>query len=119
MKTLKHLWNTQRVVLSAFVLALAVLGYFAVTTTTSMIYWMDPAHRDQPLAGWMTPRYVSLSYKLPPEIVGPALSMVKGDMLKRQSLGAIAAAKGMTLDDMQTSIDATAADFRASKDAGK
>ena len=105
--------------MSAFVLALAVLCYFAVTTTASMIYWMDPAHQDQPLAGWMTPRYVSHSYKLPPEIVGSALTIVKGDMLKRQSLGAIALAKGMTLDDMQASIDAIAADFRASKEAGE
>jgi hypothetical protein len=119
MKMLKHLWETQRLVLSAFVLAAAVFCYFAATTTMSMIYWMDPAHQDQPLAGWMTPRYVSHSYKLPPEIVGPALSIVKGDMLKRQSLDAIAAAKGMTMDEMQDSIDTTAAVFRASKDAGK
>lgn len=39
---------------------------------------MDPAHQDQDLAAWMTPRYVAQSYKLPPNVLGPALFLVKG-----------------------------------------
>ena len=43
---MKHLWQNHRIALSAFVLALGLLGYFAVQTISSTIYWMDPAHQD-------------------------------------------------------------------------
>ncbi|MFT5067062.1 MAG: hypothetical protein ACJAXK_003291 [Yoonia sp.] len=116
---MKKLWKNHKLALGAFVLAVVVLGYFAVQTTISMIYWMDPAHQDQPLASWMTPRYVAQSYKLPPDMLGPALFLVKGETPKRQSLGTIAANNNMTMNELQVRIDTATAAWRAEQDAKK
>ena len=116
---MKHLWQNHRIALSAFVLALWLLGYFAVQTISSTIYWMDPAHQDQALAGWMTPRYVQQSYKLPPDLLGAALFMIKGETPRRQSLDTIAANNGLTMDELQVRIDTATAAWRAERDAQK
>jgi hypothetical protein len=70
---IRHLWQTHRFALMAFIVALCALGFFGVRTISSTIYWMDPDHQNQALAGWMTPRYVMRSYQLPPDVLGPAL----------------------------------------------
>lgn len=116
---MKHLWQNHKIALSAFALAVAVFGYFAVQTTSSMIYWMDPVHQDRPLAGWMTPRYVAQSYELPPDLLGPALFLVKGETPKRQSLSTIAANNDMTMGALQDRIDTATAAWRAQQDARK
>ncbi|MEN8894541.1 MAG: hypothetical protein ABF248_00415 [Yoonia sp.] len=112
---MKQLWQTHRAGVIAFGVALAFLGYFALKTVPSTIYWMDPAHQDQPLAGWMTPRYVAQSYKLPPEVLGEALFMVKGDKMRRQSLDTIAAHNDITLAELQARISDAAAAWRDAK----
>lgn len=109
---ISHLWHNNRFALIAFVLAVVVLGMFTVRTVVATIYWMDPAHRDQALAGWMTPRYVARSYGLPPEVLGPALFLEKDTAPKRRSLDAIAADNGVTLAALQSRIDAAVAVWR-------
>lgn len=113
MGRLKHLWANHRVLLLAFIVALAVSGTFAVRTISATIYWMDPAHQDQQLAGWMTPRYVASSYQLPPEVLDEALFIVRGETPRRISLDALAAENNLTLGELQARIDAAAAAWRA------
>ncbi len=113
---LAHLWAHHRILLMAFVIALSSLGYFGIKSLSATIYWMDPAHQDQPLAGWMTPRYVARSYKLPPDVLGEALFLVKGETPRRISLDALASENNLTLDDLQARIDAAAAAWRAEKE---
>ncbi|AGI68332.1 hypothetical protein OAN307_c27560 [Octadecabacter antarcticus 307] len=114
---IRHLWQTHRLALMAFGIALCALGFFGVRTMSSMIYWMDPDHRDQALAGWMTPRYVMRSYQLPPDVLGPALFLVRDAAPRRISLDTIAAENGITMDDLQIRIDAAAAQMRADREA--
>ncbi|MCF2872274.1 hypothetical protein L0664_14455 [Octadecabacter sp. G9-8] len=97
----------------AFSVALCALGYFGFKTISSTIYWMDPAHQEQPLAGWMTPRYVGQSYKLPREIVLEALMMDPSAPPRRISVDAIAAKNNVTLDTLQDRVDAAAAIWSA------
>ncbi len=111
-----HLWAEHRLALMAFVIALCALGFFGFKSLAATIYWMDPAHQDQPLAGWMTPRYVANSYQLPPEVLGPALFLVKDETPRRISLDAIAKEQDLTLDALQARIDAAAAAWRESQD---
>lgn len=113
---IKRLWHHNRTALIAFAVALAALGFFGFRTATSMMYWMDPAHQNQALEGWMTPRYVSMSYKIPPEMLAPVLLLEQGDP-KRQSLDAIMADTGLSMEDLQARIDAAAAAFRAQQGA--
>jgi len=110
---IKYLWANHRTILLAFVGVLAILTFFGVKTLSAMIYWSDPAHQDQNIAPWMTPRYVSLSYKLPPEVLGPVLFLEKDAPPRRVSIGTIAADNHLTLAELQTRIDEAAAQWRA------
>ncbi len=49
---LASLWQYNRGLLIAFVLALAVTLFFAVRLALFTLYWQDPAHRNEPIAGW-------------------------------------------------------------------
>ncbi|MDP5359645.1 MAG: hypothetical protein NWR52_05805 [Paracoccaceae bacterium] len=112
---LRHLWQNHRKALLAFVVALVLMLVFAVRMITATLYWMDPAKQDQPLAGWMTPRYVAQSYQLPPEVLGPALFLAENSAPMRRSLETIAAEHGVTLDELQARVEAAAAAWRASQ----
>jgi hypothetical protein len=101
---IKHLWQTHGIALMAFTFALCALGYFSLKTISSTIYWMDPAHQDQALADWMTPRYVDQSYKLPREIVLEALMMDPDAPPRRISIREIAQDNGVTMEDLQTRV---------------
>jgi len=62
MSVVARLWRTHRIVLLAFVVAVGAAGFFGFKSAAAYVYWMDPAHQDQRIEGWMTPRYVANSY---------------------------------------------------------
>ncbi len=112
----KVLWSHHRGLLLAFIAMLCVAGYFAVNAVAAAIYWNDPRHQDQALAGWMTPRYVAQSYDLPPRILGPALFFEPGDPPRRRRLEDIASANNVTLEELQQRVIEAAAAFRDGRD---
>ena len=114
---IKHLWAHHRALLIAFLAASSVALYFAVTTAAATIYWMDPAHQNQALEPWMTPRYVAQSYQIPRHILGPALFHDPEDPPRRRRLEDIAAENGVTLEELQTRVDAAAAEAEAERQA--
>jgi hypothetical protein len=65
---IRQLWQHYHKALIAFAIAVVAVLYFGFQTLTHALYWNYPAHRDQALAGWMTPRYVANSYAIPPEV---------------------------------------------------
>ena len=60
----QHPWATA-------ILSLASLAalIFAVRLAVFTIYWMDPAHREVAVEGWMTPGYVAMSWQIPKPVV--------------------------------------------------
>lgn len=112
---IKTLWTHHRIPFVAFVTLLCVAGYFAFNAIEAAIYWNDPRHQDQPLAAWMTPRYVAQSYDIPPRVLGPALFLDPGDPPRRRRLEDIAAENRVTLDTLQQRINEATAAFRASR----
>jgi hypothetical protein len=62
-----------RIAFAAFLTLLCIAFFFAFKVNAAEVYWNDPRHQDQPLAAWMTPRYVAQSYNIPPEVIGCAL----------------------------------------------
>lgn len=108
-----YLWAEKRVLLLVFCGAVIFLGYFGVRTISSTVYWMDPAHQDQPLAGWMTPRYIQYSYNLRPDHLRPALFLAQDAPFKRRNLDQIAADNDVTLTELQSRIDAAVKAARA------
>ena len=41
--------------------------------TVFTIYWADPAHRNQPVAGWMTPSRIARPYDVDAAVIWAAL----------------------------------------------
>ncbi|MEJ6398090.1 hypothetical protein [Yoonia sp. 208BN28-4] len=111
------LWQFHRPLLLVFCLILGALGFFGVRTVSAAIYWADPAHQEQPLAAWMTPRYVSRSYQIPPEVLEEALFLDPDAPIRRVSLGQIAKENEVTLDVLQSRVDAAAEAQKILRDA--
>jgi hypothetical protein len=107
------LWHHNRTALLAFVTVVCLAGFFGVRAGVQFIYWADPAHQDQDIAGWMTPRYVGQSYQVPPDVIEDALQITRGVTPRRASLDTIAAETDMSMDQMQDSIDRAVAAWRA------
>lgn len=103
MKTLKRLWQTNRVALIGFGLAALAVVFFTLRIVVSTLYWSNPAHRQQIPEGWMTPGMVARSWHIPrenlAEITGIAPSGERG-----QSLTEIAARRGIPLSDLVAEI---------------
>lgn len=107
MKTVVILWRRHRLLLIAFVFAAALTLFFAARFTFFVMYWSDPAHRDQPLQGWMTIGYIAHSYDVPREALADALGLVPPEKGKRPTLDMLARDRGMTAAEFQAEIEAT------------
>jgi hypothetical protein len=70
---MKKLGWHQWLLLIVFLLAVFVTGLFAVRAVRRAVYWQT--HRDEPIRPWMSVRYVSLSYGVPPHVLYEALRL--------------------------------------------
>ncbi|WP_424932569.1 hypothetical protein [Amaricoccus macauensis] len=116
MVAIKRLWRQNRLLLMAFVLACALTVFFGGRMVLNAIYWGDPMHRDQPIAGWMTPRYIAHSWHVPPEVVLDALEIEpKRTKAKPPTLASIAEKRGEPLPELERRIEEAIAGFRERK----
>jgi len=105
--SLSFLWRHHRLALVGFALALVVAVVFAVRLALFTIYWSDPAHRDQPIEGWMTPRYVAQSYDVDPDVIRALLALpAEAAANRRPTLERLAEAEGVPLPDLIARIEA-------------
>ncbi|MBF9031960.1 hypothetical protein HKCCE3408_16295 [Rhodobacterales bacterium HKCCE3408] len=109
---LRRAWAAAPGLTAGFAVCVLVAGFFAVRTVLGVIYWADPGHRDQPIAGWMTPRYVAMSWDVPPEVVGEALGLTR-DAGRPGPLEEIAAARGTSVEALATELQAAIDAYRA------
>lgn len=107
------LWRHNRIALLAFVAVLCLVGFFAFKSVSQFIYWSDPQHQNQPLAGWMTPRYVAQSYQVPPIVIQAAFDLDPAAPPRRMSLDRLANENGLTINALQLRVDAAVAAWRA------
>lgn len=112
-----HVFQKPKWLIFGFTLALAITGFFAFRFVASMIYWGDPAHLDQHIQGWMTPRYVARSWGVPPEIVADALDLeIRETSSKKYTMERIAAQKGVPLDVLEDGLVEAMTAHRAARD---
>lgn len=99
MERFKRAWARHPVLTGVFLAAVVLMAVFAVRSTLFVIYWSDPAHHEQPIEGWMTPRYIMHSWKVPPEVVLDAIGRpaMPG---KRQNLDEIAEQQGISTEEL-------------------
>lgn len=94
---LRHLWKRHPLATAGFVIALTVIAFFAVRFVAFSIYWADPAHRQQPVEPWMTPRYIAHAWDIPPDDVMEALGVTAGTEA-RPTLKEIARQRGVPVE---------------------
>jgi hypothetical protein len=109
---IRDIWAHHKLAVLALLVVITVAGIFGARSVSQMIYWSNPAKLDQPLQGWMTPRYVGRSYDVPPEVVQQAFGLEKPSIPRRMSLDAIAAEQGMSMAELQASLDAAVTAWR-------
>ncbi|MBD3677060.1 MAG: hypothetical protein HUJ27_01505 [Rhodobacteraceae bacterium] len=88
--------------------------FFAIRLTVFTIYWSDPDHRDQPIAGWMTLRYVVHSWDVPPEVVAGALSLEMDGTGRRVTLEELGARRGVSVQELARDLDRAIREYRES-----
>lgn len=90
------LWRRHRWLTLSFLLAAALALFFTARATLFFVYWHN--HADEPLAGWMTIRYVAHSYHLDPFVLHDALHLTPGQP-DRRPLIEISRDKGQSMDE--------------------
>jgi hypothetical protein len=91
-------------VLSALMgIALAALVYFGARLGSDAMYFGDPAHQEQDLAMWMSPRYVGMSWDLPPEVIRRIMQLDPDH--GRMTLQEVTENMGITLIALQRRVE--------------
>lgn len=106
-----QLWSRHRWLLIGFVLTVALAVFFGVRALMFTLYWSD--HRDETIAGWMTPRYVAMSWQVPPEVVGEALALQPDGSGRRTTLAELATARGVRVDALAEEVARAIEVYRA------
>jgi len=101
----KSLWRAQPLAVLLFLGAAVITLFFAVRLVVFSIYWADPMHRDQEILGWMTPRYVAHSWRVPPEVLQEALG-ISTPSKRPKSLVEYAKDQGIDFATLKDRLDA-------------
>jgi hypothetical protein len=96
-------------------IALASLLWFATGFVREALYFSDPAHQQQDLALWMSPRYVGKSWDLPPEVIVRTMGLDPDHA--QPTLREVTAHLGISLEELQARIEAAKADEDARRAA--
>ncbi|MCM5557873.1 hypothetical protein [Pleomorphomonas sp. JP5] len=108
----RHPWPT--VVLAV---GLVALVWFGGRFVSEVLYFADPAHREQQLAGWMSPRYVAKSWELPPDVVANIMQLSPGH--RHTTLDQVAASQNVTIKELQKRVEAAKAALEAERRGGR
>jgi hypothetical protein len=81
---------------------------FASGFVREALYFSDPAHQQQDLALWMSPRYVGKSWDLPPDVIVRTMELAPDNA--QPTLREVTADLGISLDELQTRIEAAKAE---------
>lgn len=103
LKALRYFWKEQPLALSAFLIAVALLVFFGARFILNFIYFHDPAHRNQALEPWMSPKYVSMSYQLPPHVMREVMQLEAFEG-KRVTVKDVAEGLGISLEELEARV---------------
>lgn len=110
MAALKFFLRKHPFAVAVFALALAASVMFTARAFNDVRYFRDPAQQNLPLEPWMTPRFVGMSWGLPPEDIIRIMELNPARDGRPPSIGKIAEDLGITLDELQARVEAAAAE---------
>ena len=105
---LRHNW----LLVSLTLITLVIIVWFGARFMLDFIYFNDPNNVDVDLKGWMTPRFIALTYDLPRPFVFDLLELAPSDE-GGPHLGAIAEDLGISLNELTIRVRDAAAVYRA------
>jgi hypothetical protein len=108
---IRGLWSGHRWLLAGFLVAATLALLFAVRVALSVQDW--PEERDADIEGWMTPRYVALSWDVPPELVAAALALPRDGTGRRITLDELARQRAVPVETLVAELEAAIAAFRS------
>lgn len=111
-RLLLRLWREAPFLSAGLALSLVVAVFFAWRLVAGALFWSNPDHQDMPIAPWMTPRFVALSWDVPKDVVIEALHMVP-DGQGPQPLRKMAEARGVPVEALIDDLEAAIAAHRA------
>lgn len=110
---LKRLWHAAPIATVILAFALTAGVFFGVRMTTFWVYWHDPEHREQVIVGWMTPNYISHSWRVPRDVILDALDIPDPRPAGPMNLTTLAAQRGVPVEDLIAATEDAIATFRA------
>jgi len=99
----------------AFVLALGLTAFFGVRFVRHAIYWSDPAHRNEQVAGWMTVGYIARSWGLDPHDIDAEAGLPRPDQTatgRPMTLQQIADERGVPVGEVIADVEGAIARLR-------
>jgi hypothetical protein len=108
-QALIELWRRHPVVLAAFFLAVLVALGFAGRFVVKVVYWSSPAHQNQSVEGWMTPRYIARSWQVPLEDLAERAALPHPASSGPRTLAELARAEGEPLATILERVNAALA----------
>ena len=115
---MRRLWREAPFLTAGLGLALLVAAVFAVRLVMGALFWADPKHQDMPIAPWMTPRFVAMSWDLPKDVVIEALGM-KPDGKGPQPLEKMARERGVPVEVLISELEAAITVYRSAQEPGQ
>lgn len=94
-----HVYRRDWPIAAAFLVAVALTGYFGFRLVDRALYWTDPAHQHQAPEPWMTVGYLARSWQMPPHMLAGAIGIGDGSM-RGLRLSEIAEAQGIAVEDL-------------------
>lgn len=102
MKTLRRLWQHNRLLLVSFVLATAITLGFIIRISYGLIYWANYAQA--PLEKWMPIGYVARSYDVDRQVLVEGLGLPRDSGAIRLSLAEVAKQTGIPYEALEVEI---------------
>ncbi|HCQ65852.1 MAG TPA: hypothetical protein DIU07_12185 [Rhodobacteraceae bacterium] len=106
-------WAAAPVATLLLAVALAATAVFGVRSAVFWAHGFERIAREQPVAAWMTPGYVALSWHLPREAVIEALTLDPRAGSPRKTLADLAAERNVPVTTLIDALEAAIADHRA------
>ncbi len=112
MGTILYLIRHHWIAFGVFVTASAVALFFLTQAVLGFIWMHDPRNQDPEITAWMTPRFVSMSYRLPMDEMMGVLDLEPRDGA-RKTLAEIAEERGTTVEALAETLMAAVEEHRA------
>lgn len=109
---IRRMWHAAPAATVLLGAALAAILFFGIRLGADWLYWNDPAHRDQNISGWMTPRYVAMSWDVPRPVMIEILDLQPREG-RPMNLRDLAEERGMTLAELVETLESGIQAFRA------